>query len=93
MDLKKLALAGGLLVSAAAAAAPADAYDQYWRYDNVYRPYRSYNTVSPYPIVRGYVDPYYNGYYDRTYYNNGLGFYYPNSRGERIAGRILEMIF
>ena len=94
MNYKKLALVGGLLVSAAVAAAPADAYDRYWRH--TYNPYRSsYVNVTPYPVVRGYYDPVYSGYYDgyHTYYNNGLGLYYPTSRGERIAGRVLDMIF
>lgn len=93
MNYKKLALVGGLLVSAAVAAAPADAYDRYWR--NQYSPYRSsYVNVTPYPVVRGYYDPYYRGNYNgyNTYYNTGYGYSYP-SRGERMAGRVLDMIF
>lgn len=92
MNYKNIALVGGLLVSAAVAAAPADAYDHYWRHHRVYRPYGTYVNVTPYPVVRGYYDPYYSGYYNDgyTYYSSGR--YYP-SRGERIAGRVLDMIF
>jgi|AGTN01.2.fsa_nt_gi hypothetical protein len=94
MDIKKLALIGGLLVSSAVAAAPADAYDHYWRHHRVYSPYRSYVNVTPYPVIRGYANPYYSGYYNDgyNYYSSGQGFYYPN-RGGRLAGRILNMIF
>ena len=97
MNFKNLAIVGGLLVSTVAAVAPANAYDHYWRHHS-YNPYRS-TYVNTYPMVRNYnYNPgYYNtgSHYDgyHTYSNGGLGLYYPSSRGERIAGRVLDMIF